>query len=67
MVTKEEMILAKFKHSARPHDSALNTVQLNMLFGVPKPKVSQLSPKELKRRFTEVHYMCGGMHKRYEW
>jgi hypothetical protein len=67
MITKEDIILSRFRHATRPHDPALNTVQLNQLFGVPPKKVSPMNVKELKRRFVEVHYMCGGMHKRYEW
>jgi hypothetical protein len=67
MITKEEIILSRFKHATRPHDPPMNTIQLNLYFGPPKPKVSELNAKELHRRFTEVHYMCGGLHKRYEW
>lgn len=67
MITKEEIILSRFKYATRPHEAPMNVVQLNMFYGPPKPKSQELSIQELHRRFTEVHYMCGGMHRRYEW
>lgn len=67
MISKEDLILSRFKYATRPHEAPMNTVQLNALYGKPKPKVSPLNIKQINRDFVDEYYMCNAMHKRYEW
>jgi hypothetical protein len=63
---REQMQLAEFVYARRPHEKALNLMQIRMLIGPPLPAAPSVK-EEVIDKFKSHYHMCNGMHKKYQW